>query len=57
MKVKVLVHLTGLIDGQPWPEVGGEIDLNDVVAADLIEAGYVEKAAGKRQGKAEQQAG
>lgn len=42
MKVKMLVSITGTIDGKPWPVRGGEIELADHVAADLIANGYAE---------------
>lgn len=45
MKVKMLVSITGTIDGQPWPVRGSEIELADHVAADLIANGYAETSA------------
>lgn len=42
------VSITGTIDGQVWPERGGEIELPDHLASDLVANGYadpVEKAA------------
>jgi len=45
MKVKMLVSITGTIDGKPWPVRGGEIELPDHVAADLIANGYAETSA------------
>jgi len=32
MKVRIKVRPAGYINGQPWPEVGGFIDLPEVVA-------------------------
>lgn len=42
MKVKMLVSITGTIDGKPWPVRGGEIELPDHIAADLLSNGYAE---------------
>ena len=36
MRVRMLVNMTGTIDGQPWPERGGSIVLADHVAADMV---------------------
>ena len=36
MKIKMLVNITGTIDGQEWPERGGVIDVAEHVAADMI---------------------
>lgn len=41
-KVKVVKRPSGLINTQPWPEVGEEIELPDTVAKDMAEAGWVE---------------
>ena len=64
MRVRVLVQPTGLINGQPWPEPGGELDLEDVHAQPMIEAGWLARASDKpktekrpSQVKAEQRTG
>lgn len=44
MKVKMLVEITGTINGQPWPARGGIIDVDQVVADDLIFNKYAEAA-------------
>lgn len=36
MKIKMLVNISGTIDGQEWPERGGVIDIAEHVAADMI---------------------
>jgi hypothetical protein len=36
MKIKMLVNISGTIDGQEWPQRGGVIDLAEHVAADMI---------------------
>jgi hypothetical protein len=61
MKVKIVNRPSGILNGQPWPEVGEEIDLPDVVAEGMADAGAVEivkakpakKAAAKPEKKAE----
>jgi hypothetical protein len=42
MKIKMLVNITGTIDGQEWPERGGVIELAEHVAADMIGNGFAE---------------
>lgn len=42
MKVKIVKRPSGLLNTQPWPEVGETVDLPDVVAQDMAEAGWVE---------------
>lgn len=42
MKVRMLVGIAGTVDGTPWPERGGIIDLADHVAADLVSNRYAE---------------
>ncbi len=39
---KVKVRPTGLINGQHWPEVGGEIELPDSVAEGMVATGSLE---------------
>lgn len=41
-KVRIVVRPTGLISGQEWPPVGDVIDLPDVAAVSMVEAGNVE---------------
>lgn len=38
MRVKMKVTVSGSRDGQPWPPIGGEIDLPDGEAKDLCAA-------------------
>lgn len=42
MKVRVKVQPSGLLNTQPWPEVGETVDLPDAVAEAMIGAGAVE---------------
>lgn len=44
MKVRTKVRPSGLINGAEWPPVGSEIDLADVVAQTMLDAGLVELA-------------
>lgn len=46
MKIKMLVSITGTINGQPWPERGGIIDLDTHIAEDMIANKYAEPVAG-----------
>jgi hypothetical protein len=39
MRVRMIQHITGTRDGIEWPLAGGEIELPDHEAADLIGAG------------------
>jgi len=41
-KVRVVVQPTGCINGNYWPEVGGELELPDQVAEDMAAAGWLE---------------
>ena len=41
MKVTIAVRPSGCINGEPWPEVGEDIDLPDAIAKDMIDAGAV----------------
>ena len=43
MLIKMKVAITGTIDGQDWPSIGGEINLADHVAQDMIDNGFAEK--------------
>lgn len=42
MKIKMTMQPTGLLNGEPWPEVGEEIEVHDVVAVDLLNAGMAD---------------
>jgi len=42
MKIKMLINISGTIDGQEWPERGGVIDVAEHVAADMIANGFAE---------------
>ena len=44
MKIKMLVAITGTLNGEPWPDRGGIIDVPQVVADDLIANKYAEVA-------------
>lgn len=46
MRVKMLAGITGTIDGQDWPPVGGVIDLSASEAEHLIAGGLAEAAEG-----------
>lgn len=50
MKVRIKVQPSGLLNSEPWPEVGETIDLPDAVAETMAGAGAVEivKAAPKK---------
>lgn len=43
MKVKMLVGITGTLDGKPWPDRGEIADLPTQVAEDLLSNGYAER--------------
>ena len=40
-KVEVVTQPSGLLNGRPWPEVGESLELPDVVAESMVEAGWV----------------
>ncbi|HRW39291.1 MAG TPA: hypothetical protein P5254_16450 [Aquihabitans sp.] len=44
MRIVMLRHITGSRNGEPWPLKGGELDLPDHEAADLIAAGHAKEA-------------
>ncbi len=46
MRVQMTQHITGTRDGIEWPLAGGEIELPDHEAADLIGAGLAKEAEG-----------
>lgn len=47
MRIRLLIDISGTIDGQDWPRKGGEIDVPEIVAADLIANGFAEAIARK----------
>lgn len=47
MKIKMTMQPSGLLNGKTWPEVGEEIDVPDVVAVDLLNAGMAEAVESK----------
>lgn len=59
MRVRVLVQPTGLLNGVPVPEPGGEYEVDDAAAEFMIAAGWferVEKPKGQKPpAKAEKQ--
>ena len=40
MRVKMLFHIGGTRDGQPWPPVGGVMEVSDREAASLVANKY-----------------
>lgn len=42
MKVRIVVQPTGLINGEPWPAAGEEVDVPEAVAEAMAGAGHVE---------------
>lgn len=48
MKVRMKVQPTGLLNGRDWPEVGDEIEVPDVVGADLCASGAAVPVAAKK---------
>jgi len=40
MKVRLIYRLDGTRNGQPWPAIGGEIDVPTSEAMNLISHGY-----------------
>lgn len=48
MKARIVRQPSGLINGQPWPEVGEEVDLPESVVESMTEAGYFEPVVEKR---------
>lgn len=42
MKIKMKINLTGTIDGQEWPSIGGTIEVADHVGADMIANRFAE---------------
>jgi hypothetical protein len=47
MKIRIKVQPTGLLNGAEWPEAGEEMDVPDVVGADLCASGAAEPVAQK----------
>ena len=42
MKIRMITHISGTIDGQNWPEIGGTIEVADHVGADMIANRFAE---------------
>lgn len=42
MKIRMKVHLSGTRNGVRWPAVGGDVDVTDGEAVDLIGSGLAE---------------
>jgi hypothetical protein len=40
-KYEVRVQISGTRNGEDWPNIGGQIDLPEVEAADYLAAGFV----------------
>jgi hypothetical protein len=47
MKIKMLVGISGSLDGQPYPPRGGEWEVNDVAGAQLCAKGLAKPVAEK----------
>jgi len=43
MRVRMLIAVSGLRSENRWPPIGGEVDIPDAEARDLIAAGYAEQ--------------
>lgn len=41
MQVKVNIHVSGLRDGQPWPPIGGVLEMSQDEALPLLQNGTV----------------
>lgn len=41
-RIRMLVAITGTRNGEPWPEVGEEVDVSEAEAVDMITAGLAE---------------
>jgi hypothetical protein len=53
VKVRIKVQPSGLLNDRAWPEVGEEIDVPDVVGADLCSSGVAVPVAEKASEKSE----
>lgn len=42
MKIRMLLNISGTIDGQEWPAIGGTIEVADHVGADMIANRFAE---------------
>jgi hypothetical protein len=51
VKVRIKVQPSGLLNDRAWPEVGEEIDVPDVVGADLCSSGVAVPVAEKASEK------
>ncbi|MFE7927790.1 hypothetical protein ACFU6S_03495 [Streptomyces sp. NPDC057456] len=50
MRVRMKVTISGTRDGQPWPERGGEVDLPEGEAKQLVAAGLASDDADSDEG-------
>lgn len=46
MRVRMLRHITGSRNGVEWPLTGGEVDLPEAEATELVANGYAEAVTG-----------
>lgn len=44
MKIRMTTNITGLIDGESWPNIGDVAEVSDAAALHAIEAGHAEPA-------------
>jgi hypothetical protein len=49
MRIRLLIDISGTIDGEDWPRKGGEIDVPEYVAADLLANGFAEPVTRKTE--------
>lgn len=49
MRIRLLIDISGTIDGEDWPRKGGEIDVPEHVAGDLIANGFAEPVTRKTE--------
>ena len=49
MRIKLLVHLTGTRNGDPWPAYGLEMELPDDEAAAMVAVGMAEPVTKHRE--------
>lgn len=43
MQVRMLIHISGSRNGEPWPPTGGVADITEHEAETLIHHGYAER--------------
>jgi hypothetical protein len=51
MKVRMLQQVSGTRAGVEWPPIGGEVDLPDEEAEQLVASGLAERVADKPRGR------